>query len=77
METLNDYTIEQALDALWEAYGNMPFASSTIQHKLNLSIDDYQGFLILLVDMHENGDVMFGYSVRRPTPNTYWLYRER
>ena len=65
--------IELTLDALWEAYGDMPFASSTIQHKLNLSHEEYQDILIFLNRMDDDEDEMFRYSVKRPTPTTYWM----
>ena len=58
-------TDKEILNLLWEAYRESPFASFSLQRKLDLRRDDLAAVLNLLNDMADSGEVRSGYRIKR------------
>ena len=56
---------KEILDRLWEEYRETPFASFTLERKLNLTKSEYRDVLNLLGDMSDSGEVRSGYRIKR------------
>ena len=56
---------KEILDRLWEEYRETPFASFTLERKLNLTKSEYREVLNLLGDMSDSGEVRSGYRIKR------------
>ena len=59
---MNDREI---LNRLWEACRETPFASFTLERKLNLTKSEYRDVLNLIGDMADSGEVRSGYRIKR------------
>ena len=67
---MNDREI---LDRLWEANRETPFASFTLERKLNLTKSEYRDVLNLLGDMADSGETQNGYRIKRVASAMYKL----
>ena len=65
---MNDREI---LDRLWEANRETPFASFTLERKLNLTKSEYRDVLNLLGDMADSGETQNGYRIKRVASTVY------
>ena len=63
------------LDALWNAYGETPFPTLSIQRKLNLSPGALARILDLLKEMNDTGETKNGYRVKRVASRIYKLIK--
>ena len=59
---MNDREI---LDRLWDAYRETPFASFSLQRKLDLRHNAVRTVLNLINDMADSGEVRSGYRIKR------------
>ena len=64
---------KEILDRLWEEYRETPFASFTLERKLNLTKSEYREVLNLLGDMSDSGEVRSGYRIKRVASTVYKL----
>ena len=67
---MNDREI---LNRLWEACRETPFASFTLERKLNLTKSEYRDVLNLIGDMADSGEVRSGYRIKRVASTMYKL----
>ena len=67
---MNDREI---LDRLWEEYSETPFASLTMQRKLDLRPQEDTATRKLLGDMSDSGEVRNGYRIKRVASTMYKL----
>ena len=67
---MNDREI---LDRLWDAYRETPFASFTLERKLNLTKSENRDVLNLLGDMSESGEVRSGNRIKRVASTMFKL----
>ena len=67
---MNDREI---LDRLWDAHRETPFATFSLQRKLDLRHDDLRAVLNLINDMAESGEVRSGYRLKRVASTVYKL----
>ena len=58
-------TDKEILNRLWEAHRETPFATFSLQRKLDLRHDDLTAVLNLLNDMADSGEVRSGYRIKR------------
>ena len=65
---MNDREI---LNRLWEACRETPFASFTLERKLNLTKSEYRDVLNLIGDMADSGEVRSGYRIKRVASTVY------
>ena len=65
---MNDREI---LDRLWEAHRETPFATFSLQRKLDLRHDDLRAAINLINDMAESGEVRSGYRIKRVASTVY------
>ena len=68
-------TDKEILNRLWDAYRETPFASFTLERKLNLRKDEYLDALNLLNDMADSQDVRNGYRIKRVASTVYKLIK--
>ena len=61
------------LDRLWEAYRDIPFASFSLQRKLDLSHEELGILLNTIADLADNGTARAGYRAKRTSTTTYKL----
>ena len=64
-------TEKQTLDRLWDAHSETPFASFTLERKLNLNKNEYRDTLNLLSACASSGETTFGYRVHKPASTVY------
>ena len=64
---------KEILDRLWEEYRETPFASFTLERKLNLTKSEYREVLNLLGDMADSGEVKHGFRIKRVASTMYKL----
>ena len=64
---------KEILDRLWEEYRETPFASFTLERKLNLTKSEYREVLNLLGDMSDSGEVRSGYRIKRVASTMFKL----
>ena len=62
---------KEILDRLWDTHHETPFASFTLERKLDLSKDQYQRVLNLLGDMSDSGEPKNGYRIKRVASTVY------
>ena len=62
---------KEILDRLWEAHRETPFATFSLQRKLDLRRDDLAAVLNLLNDMADSGEVRSGYRIKRVASTIY------
>ena len=67
---MNDREI---LDRLWEAHRETPFATFSLQRKLDLRHDALRTVLNLINDMADSGEVRSGYRIKRVASTMYKL----
>ena len=70
-------TNKEILNSLWEAYSETPFASFTLESKLNLSNTEYRDTLNLLSDLANSGEMRNGYIAKRVASTVYKLIKHR
>ena len=56
---------KEILTLLWEAHRETPFATFSLQRKLDLRHDDLAAVLNLLNDMADSGETQNGYRIKR------------
>jgi hypothetical protein len=61
----------EILNRLWEACRETPFASFTLERKLNLTKSEYRDVLNLIGDMADSGEVRSGYRIKRVASTVY------
>ena len=66
-------TDKEILAVLWEACRETPFATFSLQRKLDLRHDDLAAVLNLINDMADRGDVRSGYRIKRVASTVYKL----
>ena len=66
-------TDKEILAVLWEAHRETPFATFSLQRKLDLRHDDLRAVLNLINDMADSGDVRSGYRIKRVASTMYKL----
>ena len=64
-------TDKEILNLLWEAYRESPFASFSLQRKLDLRRDDLAAVLNLIGDMADSGETQNGYRIKRVASTVY------
>ena len=64
---------KEILDRLWEEYRETPFASFTLERKLNLTKSEYREVLNLLGDMSDSGEVRSGNRIKRVASTMFKL----
>ena len=66
-------TDKEILTVLWEACRETPFATFSLQRKLDLRHDALRTVLNLINDMADSGDVRSGYRIKRVASTVYKL----
>ena len=66
-------TDKEILNLLWEACRETPFATFSLQRKLDLRHDDLAAVLNLINDMADSGEVRSGYRIKRVASTMYKL----
>ena len=66
-------TDREILDRLWEEYSETPFASLTMQRKLDLRPQEDAAARKLLGNMADSGEVKHGYRIKRVASTMYKL----
>ena len=66
-------TDKEILDRLWEAHRETPFATFSLQRKLDLRHDALRTVLNLINDMADSGEVRSGYRIKRVASTMYKL----
>ena len=66
-------TDKEILAVLWETCRETPFATFSLQRKLDLRHDDLAAVLNLINDMADSGDVRSGYRIKRVASTMYKL----
>ena len=66
-------TDKEILALLWDAHRETPFATFSLQRKLDLRHDDLAAVLNLLNDMADSGEVRSGYRIKRVASTMYKL----
>ena len=66
-------TDKEILDKLWDAYRETPFASFSLQRRLNLRHNAIPRVLNLVADMSDSGEVRNGYRIKRVASTLYKL----
>ena len=64
---------KEILDRLWEACRETPFATFSLQRKLDLRRDDLRAVLNLINDMADSSEVRSGYRIMRVASTMYKL----
>ena len=63
----------EILDQLWDAHHETPFASFSLQRKLDLRHDEVKDALSLISDMSETGEVRNGIRIKKVASTLYKL----
>ena len=66
---------KEILQRLWDVFRETPFATSTLQRKLDLRHDELTATLRLLQEMSENGQPQSGYTVKPVASKVYKLVK--
>ena len=66
-------TDKEILAVLWDACRETPFATFSLQRKLDLRHDDLAAVLNLINDMADRGDVRSDYRIKRVASTVYKL----
>ena len=66
-------TDKEILTVLWDAHRETPFATFSLQRKLDLRHDALRTVLNLINDMADSGDVRSGYRIKRVASTVYKL----
>ena len=66
-------TDKEILAVLWDAHRETPFATFSLQRKLDLRHDDLRAVLNLINDMADSGEVRSGYRIKRVASTMYKL----
>ena len=62
---------KEILRRLWDVFRETPFATSTLQSKLDLRHDELTATLRLLQEMSESGETQNGYRIKRVASTVY------
>ena len=66
-------TDKEIIALLWDAHRETPFATFSLQRKLDLRHDDLRAAINLINDMAESGEVRSGYRIKRVASTVYKL----